>query len=96
MAPGGPRLGARCEDLAPILDFLGRNYQADGRTSPCCVLAGEGESVATGSVRDVWESSPSLNAIRAGMLAGRPTGRCAECSENILGHERAIRARLPA
>ncbi len=70
--------------------------QADGRTSPCCVLAGEGESVATGSVRELWDGSPTLTTIRAGMLAGRPTGRCAECSENILGHERAIRARLPA
>ena len=37
----------------------------------------------------------TLEGIRAGMLAKRPPGRCAECSENILGHERAIRARLP-
>lgn len=70
--------------------------QADGRTSPCCVLAGEGESVADTSLADVWERSPTLGAIRQGMLAGRPTGRCVECSENILAHERAIRARLPA
>lgn len=68
--------------------------QADGRTSPCCVLAGAGEAVTT--VREVWEASPTLRAIRAGMLAGRPTSRCGECSENILAHERAIRARLPA
>ncbi len=70
--------------------------QADGRTSPCCVLAGEGESVAATAVAEVWERGATLTAIRTGMLAGRPTGRCAECSENILAHERAIRARLPA
>lgn len=70
--------------------------QADGKTSPCCVLAGIGESVAHASLSDTWENSASLTTIRAGMLAGQPTGRCAECSENILAHERAIRARLPA
>ncbi len=69
---------------------------ADGRTSPCCVLAGTGESVASAPLSEVWENSASLTTIRAGMLAGRPTGRCAECSENILAHERAIRAHLPA
>ncbi len=68
--------------------------QADGRTSPCCVLAGEGESVADASVATVWESGAMLTRIREGMLAGTPAGRCAECSENILAHERAIRARL--
>jgi MoaA/NifB/PqqE/SkfB family radical SAM enzyme len=70
--------------------------QADGRTSPCCVLAGEGESVAEVSLGSVWEHGATLAGIRAGMLAGRPTGRCAECSENILAHERAIRGRLAA
>ena len=70
--------------------------QADGRTSPCCVLAGEGESVAEASLHSTWESSAFLGNIRSGMLAGKPAGRCAECSENILVHERAIRARLPA
>lgn len=68
---------------------------ADGRTSPCCVLAGEGESLREGDLATLWRASPSLAAIRAGMRAGRPTGRCAECSENILAHERNIRARLP-
>lgn len=67
--------------------------QHDGRTSPCCVLAGEGESVAERPVAEVWEG-PYLEAIRAGMRAGRPTGRCAECSENILAAERELRARL--
>ena len=68
--------------------------QADGRLSPCCVLAGEGESLATGSLAARWNSSPMLEGVRAGMRRGKPTGRCAECSENILAHERAIRAWL--
>lgn len=68
--------------------------QADGRTSPCCVLAGEGESVATRSLADLWKNSEFINGVRAGMRVGRPLGRCAECSENILVHERAIRGRL--
>jgi len=70
--------------------------QADGRTSPCCVLAGEGESLAEGDLAALWEGSPRLGAIRAGMRTGRAPGRCSECSENILVHERAIRARLSA
>ena len=69
---------------------------ADGRISPCCVLAGEGESVASTSLTDLWESSSYLGRLRAGMLAGKPFGRCAECSENLLVHERNIRAALPA
>jgi MoaA/NifB/PqqE/SkfB family radical SAM enzyme len=69
--------------------------QADGRTSPCCVLAGTGGSVADTPLATLWEADPTLLGIRAGMRRGQPTGRCAECSENILVHERAIRARLP-
>ena len=68
--------------------------QADGRTSPCCVLAGEGESVADRPLAKVWNDSPYLESVRTGMRAGRPTGRCAECSENILAHERLIRGQL--
>lgn len=68
--------------------------QADGRTAPCCVLAGVAGSVAEVSVAEVWREDETFRSIRQGMLAGRPTGRCAECSENILAHERAIRARL--
>lgn len=67
---------------------------ANGNLSPCCVLAGEGESVAQTSLSTAWESSPYLAKLRAGMLAGTPGGRCAECSENILVHERNIRAEL--
>jgi MoaA/NifB/PqqE/SkfB family radical SAM enzyme len=67
---------------------------ADGRISPCCVLAGEGESVRAVGLRAAWESSPYLAKLREAMRAGTPTGRCVECSENILAHERAIRARL--
>lgn len=67
--------------------------QADGRVSPCCVLAGEGEAVR--SVGASWRSDPFLQEVRAAMLSGAPLARCRECSENILVHERAIRDRLP-
>lgn len=92
--PGGNGAGYRAAPCLKAWHYL--VVQADGRTSPCCVLAGEGESVAADALATVWEESPTLHRIRAGMLAGRPTGRCAECSENILVHERNIRARLPA
>jgi MoaA/NifB/PqqE/SkfB family radical SAM enzyme len=68
--------------------------QANGRTSPCCVLAGEGESVATTSLREVWERGAYLEGVRAGMLRGEPTPRCRECSPNILAHEAVIRDAL--
>jgi MoaA/NifB/PqqE/SkfB family radical SAM enzyme len=67
---------------------------ANGHLSPCCVLAGEGESVADTSLAAVWEGSPYLQNLRTQMLTGVPAGRCAECSENILVHERNIRAAL--
>ncbi len=65
--------------------------QADGRTSPCCVLAGQGESVEERSLVDVWRSGDFLEQIRAAMLAGQAPARCSECSANILAHERVIR-----
>ena len=68
---------------------------ADGRVAPCCVLAGEGGSVAERSLAEVWEGDAFLQGVRASMWSGRPTGRCVECSENLLAHERAIRAALP-
>ncbi|MDP2308036.1 MAG: radical SAM protein [Pseudomonadota bacterium] len=94
--PAGPSPVAEGLAAAPCLKAW--HYlvvQSDGRTSPCCVLAGTGGSVADAPVATVWEADPTLLDIRAGMRAGRPTGRCVECSENILTHERAIRARLP-
>ena len=69
---------------------------ADGRVAPCCVLAGEGGSVAERPLAEVWGVDPFLQAVRAGMRAKAPPGRCAECSENLLSHERNIRAMLPA
>jgi MoaA/NifB/PqqE/SkfB family radical SAM enzyme len=71
---------------------------AAGRTSACCVLAGEGDPLNDdpgphGAVRAVW-AGPWIEGLRAAMRAGTPPPRCAECSENILVHERAIRARL--
>ncbi len=68
--------------------------QADGRISPCCVLAGEGESLATGSIAGLWARSPYMEGMRAQMRAHRPGPRCRECSENILRHERVIRGHL--
>jgi MoaA/NifB/PqqE/SkfB family radical SAM enzyme len=69
--------------------------QADGRTSPCCVLAGEGGSVRDTPLAEAWRADPFLARVRAGMLAGSPLPRCRECSWNILGHEALIRDHLP-
>lgn len=93
--PDLPQSGGTGLEHAPCLKAW--HYlvvQADGRTSPCCVLAGEGESVADTSLSSLWEQSPFLNAVRQGMLKGEPLARCAECSPNILAHEREIRAAL--
>ena len=68
--------------------------QADGRTSPCCVLAGMGESVAQTPLSEVWNQGDFLASVRTGMASGRPLKRCSECSPNILVHEAAIRAEL--
>ena len=68
--------------------------QADGRTSPCCVLAGQGESAADTPLDTLWRQSDFLKRVREGMLAGEPLPRCRECSPNILAHERHIRSHL--
>ncbi len=92
LAPPAPPLSGSGLRAAPCLKAWHHlTIQADGRLSPCCVLAGEGESLASGSLAEHWHSSPMLEAVRGGMRRGKPTGRCAECSENILAHERAIR-----
>lgn len=94
----GPTAPPAAEGLAAAPCLKAWHYlvvQADGRTAPCCVLAGTGGSVADTPLATLWEADPTLLAVRAGMRRGQPTGRCAECSENILVHERAIRARLP-
>ena len=64
--------------------------QADGRTSPCCVLAGEGESIRGTRLSEFWSTSPYLNQMRKRMLAHSPSKRCRECSPNILSQEWAI------
>ncbi len=71
----------------------------DGRTAPCCVLAGEGESLRGGSIAAFWDArhagaSRYFGELRAAMATGTAPPRCAECSPNLLTHERAIRARL--
>jgi MoaA/NifB/PqqE/SkfB family radical SAM enzyme len=68
--------------------------QADGKTSPCCVLAGEGGSAAEQSLDTVWHTDPFLETVRSGMLNGKPLPRCTECSWNILQHEAEIRRHL--
>ncbi len=96
-----PRESAKDDDLlsqlrrAPCLKAW--HYmvvQADGHTSPCCVLAGLGESVADRSLVEVWRTGSFVQQIRAAMLAGTPPARCAECSANILALERDIRLEL--
>lgn len=93
--PPAPGTGDGLEGAPCLKAWHHLVVSADGRIAPCCVLAGTGESLAHTPLATLWRTSPTLEGIRAGMLAKRPTGRCAECSENILGHERAIRARLP-
>jgi len=68
--------------------------QADGKTSPCCVLAGEGGSVAKSDLQTVWQTDEFMNTVRDGMLAKSPLPRCSECSWNILSHEAEIRRHL--
>ena len=67
---------------------------ADGRTSPCCVLAGEGGSAAATPLDAVWRDDPFLEGVRRGMLNKAPLPRCRECSQNILAHEANIRSEL--
>jgi radical SAM protein with 4Fe4S-binding SPASM domain len=68
--------------------------QADGRTSPCCVLAGQGGSIRNQSVETLWNNDEFLEQIREAMLKHQPLDRCKECSWNILSHEREIRKNL--
>ncbi|NOY27398.1 MAG: hypothetical protein GXP62_16145 [Oligoflexia bacterium] len=69
--------------------------QADGRTSPCCVLAGQGGSIKDQPLSQAWATDPFLERVRSSMHAGQPLPRCRECSWNILAHEAHIRAALP-
>jgi AdoMet-dependent heme synthase len=68
--------------------------QADGVTSPCCVLAGEGGKINGQSLQQLWNTDSFLNRIRQGMLKKDPHERCQECSWNILSHEANIRAEI--
>jgi len=68
--------------------------QADGRSSPCCVLAGEGGSAADVPLQSVWQTDPFMEQVRSGMLNKQPLPRCQECSWNILRHEAEIRRHL--
>lgn len=68
--------------------------QADGRSSPCCVLAGEGGQVQGQGLAGLWRDDPFLNAVRQGMLDKTPLARCRECTWNILAHEADVRGEL--
>jgi AdoMet-dependent heme synthase len=68
--------------------------QADGRTSPCCVLAGEGGSARETSLEQIWSRDPFLLEVRSKMESHSPLSRCRECSWNILRHEAEIRSHL--
>jgi len=97
---------ARGEQAPPATDAAGLKgapclkawhylvVQADGKTSPCCVLAGEGGSVREVSLQDNWKSDPFMLRVRKSMHAHKPLDRCNECSWNILKHEAAIREAL--
>ena len=67
--------------------------QADGRTSPCCVLAGSGEPI-TEDLQSFWLNSSYFKQMRSSMLNHRPPARCSECSNNILQQERLIQEAL--
>ena len=68
--------------------------QADGRSSPCCVLAGQGGQAKNTALHTLWTSDAFLEDIRKNMRLQQPTARCTECSWNILMHEANIRAEL--
>ncbi len=68
--------------------------QADGKTSPCCVLSGQGGSVRNTTLDTLWRTDPFMLSVRRGMEAHQPLPRCRECSWNILQHEAAIREAL--
>ncbi|MBM75551.1 MAG: hypothetical protein CMK59_09120 [Proteobacteria bacterium] len=70
--------------------------QADGRSSPCCVLAGMGSAINDSTLSNFWQEEPFLKQLRADMIAKKPHARCVECSSNILQHEHNIRSFLPA
>ena len=66
----------------------------NGRTSPCCVLSGEGPSIKNSSFMEFWTQNEYFSQLRSDMRNHKPTKRCAECSWNILRHEQEIRSHL--
>ena len=92
--PSGNRLGLLGSPCYKPWHHL--TIQADGKISPCCVLAGEGENIREGTVQQIWQDSPYLNRLRSQMLNHTPTKRCSECSPNILSQEWEIQRSLIA
>jgi len=68
--------------------------QANGASSPCCVLAGQGGSAATQPLQTVWLQDQFMQTVRQQMAKHRPLNRCRECSANILKNEVVIRQHL--
>ena len=67
--------------------------QADGVTSPCCVLAGTGDTVSD-DLEHFWMQNSYFEDMRSRMLNHTPPARCNECSNNILRHERLVQRSL--
>lgn len=67
---------------------------ADGNSSPCCVLTGNGGSARDTALETLWRKDPFLERVRTGMLKKEPLSRCRECTWNILSHEAEIRRHL--
>ena len=85
-------------DGAPCLKpFYHLTLTADGKISPCCVLAGEGSrllDMQQVSLKDLWNDD-ALQLLRKRMIDQNPIERCRECSNNILNHETYIRSHFP-
>ncbi len=86
-------------DGAPCLKpFYHLTLTADGKISPCCVLAGQGSrlfDMQQPSLTKVWHDDAFLQLLRKRMIEHNPIDRCRECSNNILNHESYIRSHFP-
>ena len=86
-------------DGAPCLKpFYHLTLTADGKISPCCVLAGEGSrllDLQQVSLKALWNEDVFLQLLRKRMIEQNPIDRCRECSNNILNHEAYIRSHFP-
>ena len=86
-------------ESAPCLKpFYHLTLTADGKISPCCVLAGQGSrlfDMQQPSLKKLWYDDDFLQLLRKRMIDQNPIDRCRECSNNILNHESYIRSHFP-